>query len=401
MSETLVRRHAPLVGDRLLVDFQDRLKRYRAIEAHRGRPIIAYATSTRQGLRVMMAGDAVRELIDQVDAIPAGSTEVDVLLHSTGGDALAAWKLMSVLRERFSKVGVLVPFAAFSAATVFALGADEIVMHPHASLGPIDPQILLRLPDGNMRQFAYEDLTAYLKFLGDEVGITEQVHKTTVVDRLFTSVDPVVVGGAKRASDLASAVGARLLSMHEKDERRAKQIATNLNKSFFAHGDAVSRTRARELELNVAPSDPKLEALIWDAYLGLESSMELRKPFVALSHFMSEPAAEASLKMPAALEIPSNAPEQLALQMWQAAAQRGLGAAQAKAPEVPFEWLNAVIESPRCRSENRTTGYVQAWRQPNGMIQVNLVEKEANWRTFNTVESTQEPATEGDKGATL
>jgi ClpP class serine protease len=50
------------------------------------------------------------------------------MIHSTGGDALAAWKLMSVLRERFQHVSVLVPYMAFSAATIFALGADEIAI---------------------------------------------------------------------------------------------------------------------------------------------------------------------------------------------------------------------------------------------------------------------------------
>ena len=72
---------------------------------------------------------------------------------------------MSLLRERFKSVSVLVPYMAFSAATIFSLGADEIVMHPHASLGPIDPQIQMRQADGTMRVFAYEDVGAFLRFL--------------------------------------------------------------------------------------------------------------------------------------------------------------------------------------------------------------------------------------------
>jgi ClpP class serine protease len=86
-----------------------------------------------------MAPDAVREFIYQIDAIKE-TKQIDVLLHSTGGDGLTAWKLMSILRERFDALSVLIPFMAFSAATLFALGADEIIMHPHASLDPIDSQ---------------------------------------------------------------------------------------------------------------------------------------------------------------------------------------------------------------------------------------------------------------------
>jgi ClpP class serine protease len=142
------------------MNLDQRRGRYAVIESYRKRPLIVYATSTRRGVSAMMAGDAVRELIDQIDALPGGN-EVDVLIHSTGGDALTAWKLMSILRERLERVSVLVPFMAFSAATLFALGADEIVMHPHASLGPIDPQISIPQPDGSRRQFAYEDVGAF------------------------------------------------------------------------------------------------------------------------------------------------------------------------------------------------------------------------------------------------
>jgi ClpP class serine protease len=168
------------------MDLAERRDRYRAIEEYRKRPLIVYATSTRPGVRAVMAADAVRELIDQIDAIPEAK-EVDVLVHSIGGDALAAWKLMSILRERLQKVSVLVPFMAFSAATLFALGADEIVMHPHASLGPIDPQISIPQPDGSRRQFAYEDVGAFLRFLTSEVKVTEQSHVSTIVDKLFSS----------------------------------------------------------------------------------------------------------------------------------------------------------------------------------------------------------------------
>lgn len=44
-----------------------------------------------------MAGDTVRELIDQIDAI-GDAKKLDILVHSSGGDALAAWKLMSIIR---------------------------------------------------------------------------------------------------------------------------------------------------------------------------------------------------------------------------------------------------------------------------------------------------------------
>ncbi len=221
------------------MNVEQRLKRYAAIEEHRHRPLIVYATSTRQGVPGTMASDAIRVLIDQIEVIESEAS-IDVLIHSAGGDALTAWKLMSLLRERFDTVGVLVPYMAFSAATIFALGADEIVMHPYASLGPIDPQVTVTLPDRSRRRFSFEDVGAFLRFLTDEVHITEQVHLSTIIDKLFSVVDPLNAGAAKRASELSSAVGERLLQMHmtsPEEKTRAKDIADNLNKSFFSHGN--------------------------------------------------------------------------------------------------------------------------------------------------------------------
>src|SRR5208337_3642405 len=223
---------------------------------------------------------------------------------------------------------------------------DEIVMHPHASLGPIDPQIGIRQPDGTTRQFAYEDVGAFLRFLGTEVKITEQAHTTTAIEKLFSVVDPVHVGAAKRASELSSAIGERLLLTHMKGEHKiqARQIAENLNKSFFAHGDAVSRTRARELKLKVADSNPGLEKLMWAAYLGIESYLELQKPFIHLQIYLSNAVAAASLAPAPALNLAPNMPPQLAQQAWQAAANQALQN-QTRPVEVPFTTKNALIES--------------------------------------------------------
>jgi hypothetical protein len=364
------------------MNLEARRQRYQAIEDYRKRPLIVYATSTRPGVPGQMSGDTVREFVDQIDAISADSSSIDILVHSTGGDALAAWKIMSLLRERFVKVGVLVPFMAFSAATLFALGADEIVMHPHASLGPIDPQIGLVQPDGSIRQFAYEDVGAFLRFLGTEVKITEQAHISAVIEKLFSVVDPVNVGAAKRASELSSSIGERLLLTHMtgEDRTRARQIAENLNKSFFAHGDAVSRRRARELHLKIAKEDREMENLIWQAYLGIEDYFQMRLPFNPLQHYMSDPAGAAALAPVPPVSLPPNAPPQLAQQVWQAVLQQAATALTGAAVEVAYSVVNAVLESTRVASEFRTEGKLAAFRGANGEVQLAGADTSSRWK---------------------
>ena len=45
------------------------------------------------------------------------------------------------MRSHKGKVTVFVPHYAMSGGTLIALSADEIVMSPHAVLGPVDPQL--------------------------------------------------------------------------------------------------------------------------------------------------------------------------------------------------------------------------------------------------------------------
>ena len=65
---------------------------------------------------------------------------LDIILHTPGGLVLAATQIARAIRDRKSKVTVFVPHYAMSGGTLIALAADEIVMSPHAALGPIDPQ---------------------------------------------------------------------------------------------------------------------------------------------------------------------------------------------------------------------------------------------------------------------
>ena len=67
---------------------------------------------------------------------------LDILLHSPGGSAEAVASLVRYLRTKFSNIRVFVPLAAMSAATMWALAGDVVVMGKHSQLGPIDPQMV-------------------------------------------------------------------------------------------------------------------------------------------------------------------------------------------------------------------------------------------------------------------
>jgi len=66
---------------------------------------------------------------------------LDLVLHTPGGLVLASLQIARAVREHKGKVTVFVPHYAMSGGTLIALAADEIVMSPHAVLGPVDPQL--------------------------------------------------------------------------------------------------------------------------------------------------------------------------------------------------------------------------------------------------------------------
>jgi hypothetical protein len=74
--------------------------------------------------------------------------DLDLVIHSPGGTPEAAEQVGNYLRTQFDYIRCFVPLQAKSAATMIALGCDEIVMGLHSELGPIDPQILVPVPEG-------------------------------------------------------------------------------------------------------------------------------------------------------------------------------------------------------------------------------------------------------------
>src|SRR5262249_16028511 len=111
--------------------FADRVKLYKELEGIRDRPLIIYVTSGRGGQHGQlgkMDADAIPELCDQLERLPKQLKGIDLLVISDGGDPMVAWRAVTLLRERSDHLAVLVPNGAYSAATLLALGANEIVM---------------------------------------------------------------------------------------------------------------------------------------------------------------------------------------------------------------------------------------------------------------------------------
>jgi hypothetical protein len=113
-----------------------------------GRSTILYASDylnpVKAGHQVMITSGDLQGLMETVSGLPGPN--LDLILHSPGGQAEATEMMVRYLRAKYTHIRVIVPFAAMSAATMWAMAADELVMGAHSQVGPIDPQ--LNLPSG-------------------------------------------------------------------------------------------------------------------------------------------------------------------------------------------------------------------------------------------------------------
>ena len=115
--------------------FTNRISLIKKIEELRP-TVICYLTSVRPNLAANMSEDAVRVFFEHMLLLPQRPVKkIDVFLCSNGGSGTVPWRLISLLREFGESVGVLIPYRAYSAAALLALGANDIVMHPFAEMG--------------------------------------------------------------------------------------------------------------------------------------------------------------------------------------------------------------------------------------------------------------------------
>lgn len=107
-----------------------------------GRPTIIYYTDWfgKGGPASSITLEDMQGMMEVCKDLPG--PDLDLILHSPGGSPEAAASLVRYLRTKFSHIRVFVPLAAMSAATMWALAGNLIVMGKHSQLGPIDPQMV-------------------------------------------------------------------------------------------------------------------------------------------------------------------------------------------------------------------------------------------------------------------
>jgi len=224
-----------------------------------------------------MSQDSVRVFLDHLLRLrPAGGAKlaaIDVFVVSNGGDGTVAWQLITYLREFAEKISVLVPYRAYSAATLLALGADEIVMGPFGQLGPVDPKVQNEFnPDagnGQKLSISVEDVKSYIHFIKTTVGISHEDELIKAVTALTDKVHPLALGNVERFLAQSRLIATKLLRTHMSEEQThlIKDTVETLVSKFYFHGHPIGREEAvTDLRLNVTKADVEVEELMWKLF---------------------------------------------------------------------------------------------------------------------------------------
>jgi Serine dehydrogenase proteinase len=256
-----VPRYYELIGkpQNLQERFNHRQDLLRRVEANTGRPVIVYAAN------INVAN--IPNSLDHSDITPfadltrtLSGTSIDVLLHSPGGLAEAAERIVHLLRERFNSIRFIIPHSAFSAATMLATSADSLVLDDTSALGPIDPQIQFRDPQTG--QSSIVPVQAILEgFENAKSDIKADPDVLGVYLPLLSKLDLALFEVCKNADKLAKSLVTEWLRKYLlKDEANPEAMATEITEYFSKHKDRLSH--GRPITLRTIKDDLKIQQVV-------------------------------------------------------------------------------------------------------------------------------------------
>jgi hypothetical protein len=209
-----------------------------------GLPLLAYWTSSGGSI----CQNDVMAMAQLLETCRQGSA-VGLFLKSDGGNPEAALRLVHLLRSRFKRVVLYAPFECASAATMVALGANEIHMGPTSYLTAVDTSLKHQLSPVDSRNeivsVSQDEVSRILRLW------KEQRIRGNPYPEVYRYLHPLVIGALDRSSSLSIRICQELLSYHMPTGQRAAKISRELNSAYPSHSYPITAREARKLGLTV------------------------------------------------------------------------------------------------------------------------------------------------------
>jgi len=249
------------------------------IEKLRGSKVITYATSDRQGpINARVAMDIIPIISTHLRKI-GKQEKIDLVLYSSGGDTMVPWRLVSMIREYCNHFSVIIPYKAHSAATMIALGADEIVMSDMSELSPIDPStsnVFNPIDPQNPQNripISVEEVMSYFDLAKNKFGIKSDEELTKIFNKFVEStpsIHPLALGNVNRTHNLIKILAKRLLKSHKQSlrEEEIEKVIEFLTEKLYSHQYYIGRKEAKDdLGIkSVVEADKELSDLMTEVY---------------------------------------------------------------------------------------------------------------------------------------
>ena len=249
---------------------------YEDIEKHRKRPLLVYATKFLEKTPldapnfidlddVNGFNDMITSVKDSLENNNNCNDDVDILLQSPGGRPDATERIVELLRSHFKKIDFLIPHSAYSAATMFALSGNNIILHPSAVLGPIDPQIN-GIPSKAIRDGFEKTKKKIIKEGPEALPAYIPLIEKYSLDLLELCED-----SEKLSKKLVFDWLKEYMFKDEKniDDEKIKQIVEYLSnyEEHLIHSRPLSIKKLSQFQLKIKLADKILQDLLWEAHI--------------------------------------------------------------------------------------------------------------------------------------
>jgi hypothetical protein len=188
--------------------------------------------------------------------------EVGLFLKSDGGNPEAALRFVHLIRQKFDRITLLAPFECASAATMVALGANEIHMGPTSYLTAVDSSLKHDLSPVDHHNYlvsvSQDEVMRILRLW------KEQKCADNPFPEVYKYLHPLVLGALDRSSSLSMRICQDLLSYHVPSRAKALRISRALNYDYPSHSYPITAREARNLGLTVRDLSSKLDSLLRD-----------------------------------------------------------------------------------------------------------------------------------------
>ncbi len=222
--------------------------------------------------------------------------ELDLILHSGGGQISVAYQIFDLIKTHSEKLTIFIPIYAKSAATLFVLGCDKIIMSELAELGPLDTQVLERKEGSKIytsalnpfktveevQRFALRmfDQSVQLLLNRADYSVEEAVKHSLdfaakITVPMFSQIKVEKMGEYGRALQIGLEYGRRLLKRygHVPEENHDK-ILRHLIYGYPSHSYVIDYKEMIEIGFDVELPSKEEDDIINEMVISLVASMK-------------------------------------------------------------------------------------------------------------------------------